>query len=77
MSITSTSGSTLVGILLDGFPVYGPEEVDGSAPADLDECNGHIHATPEYPEGIYHYHITAVPPYICGCYRGTPGSSTN
>lgn len=75
--ITSTSRSTLVGILLDGFPVYGPEEVDGSAPADLDECNGHIHATPEYPEGIYHYHITAVPPYICGCYRGTPGSSTN
>ena len=64
MSITSTSRSTLVGILLDGFPVYGPEEVDGGAPADLDECNGHIHATPEYPEGIYHYHITAAPPYI-------------
>ena len=75
--ITSTSRSTLAGIQRDGFPVYGPEEVDGSSPADLDECNGHTHATPEYPEGIYHYHITATDPYICGCFRGTPGRVTN
>jgi hypothetical protein len=31
--------------------------------------------TPEYPNGIYHYHITAADPYINGSgYYGTPGT---
>ena len=75
--ITAASESALVGILLDGFPLYGPEEVDGNAPTELDDCNGHTHATPEYPDGIYHYHVTATEPYLCGCYNGTPGTHTN
>jgi len=66
--------SSLIGVLLDGFPVYGPQETDGSAPSGLDSCNGHVHATADVPGGIYHYHVTSTVPYISGCFRGKPGS---
>lgn len=66
--------ASLIGVLLDGFPVYGPKEADGSTPSGLDSCNGHVHGTPDVPAGIYHYHVTAAPPYISGCYRGAAGS---
>ncbi len=72
--LTESNPSKLLGFLLDGFPVYGPRDPDGSLPSDLDECNGHTHATPEFPNGIYHYHIVDVSPYISGCYKGTPGT---
>ncbi len=71
--LTIADNSTFLGFALDGFPIYGPRNNDDSALA-LDECNGETHATGEYPEGIYHYHITQVVPYILGCFRGTPGS---
>ena len=70
--------ATLIGFLLDGFPVYGPME-NGALVADsaLDTYHGHFKATAEYPNGIYHYHITATAPYINGGqYYGTPGSVT-
>ena len=66
----------LLGFLLDGFPVYGPLE-NGSAVSnqDLDEFHGHSHATEDYPDGIYHYHITDSDPYINGNgYYGEPGT---
>lgn len=66
--LTSTLGaSALLGWLLDGFPVYGPVE-DGERVnnSDLDDYHGHNHATAEYPNGIYHYHITDADPYING-----------
>ena len=66
--------SSLIGVLLDGFPVYGPNETSGSLASGLDSCNGHTHATTEFPSGIYHYHVTSTAPYISGCFRGTPGS---
>ncbi len=75
--LTANNGpESLIGFLLDGYPVYGPEEngqlVVGS---DLDEFHGHSHATAEYPNGVYHYHITSDDPYINGGqYYGTPGS---
>lgn len=72
--LTAPSKSALIGVLLDGFPVYGPREQDGSLPSGLDSCNGHTHATADFPNGIYHYHITANVPYIAGCFHGTPGS---
>jgi len=75
--ITQSAPSGLVGVLLDGFPVYGPTDMDGTVAGDLDECNGHTGATTEHSDGIYHYHVTAVDPYISGCYKGTPGSVTN
>ena len=44
---------------------------------DLDSCNGQFGATPDYPDGIYHYHTTWVNgeggigfPYFINCYRG-------
>lgn len=63
--------SVLLGYLLDGFAVYGPHDVDGEAPTDLDGCNGHFGATPEFPQGVYHYHLTETAPYAPTCYHGT------
>jgi len=57
----------LLGFLLDGFPVYGPRESgENVINQDLDVYHGHKHATPEYPDGTYHYHVTAEDPYING-----------
>ena len=64
----------VIGVLLDGFPVYGTIDTNGATPSDLDACNGHVGATPHFPQGIYHYHVTSAPPYISGCFRGTPGT---
>ena len=73
--ITAAKGkSALVGVLLDGFPVYGTIDTNGSTPSNLDACNGHIGVTPDFPSGIYHYHVTSASPYISGCFRGTPGT---
>ena len=71
--LTQDDESALIGWSLDGFPVYGPLNPDGTAP-DLDELNGEFGPTPEYPDGIYHYHVTDIDPYLIGGYRGTPGS---
>ena len=76
VSITSGNPSGLVGVLLDGFPVYGLTDTTGGTPTGLDSCNGHTHATPEFPAGIYHYHLAANVPYIAGCFKGTPGSAS-
>ncbi len=56
-SITNND-SALVGVMLDGFPIYGRKDTDGSTPSNLDNCNGHTGVTQDFPEGIYHYHIT-------------------
>ena len=66
--ITTNKGSdAFVGFLLDGFPVYGPLENGKTLVSSaLDAYHGHTHATTDYPDGIYHYHITADSPYING-----------
>lgn len=75
--LTANNGQeALLGFLLDGFPVYGPME-NGQLvqESDLDDYHGHTHATTDYPDGIYHYHITSVDPYINGNgYYGIPGT---
>ena len=38
---------------------------------DLDECNGRIGVTPEFPDGIYYYAITNSFPYIQRCTKGS------
>ena len=76
--LTTNGRSKLLGYLLDGFPVYGPTE-NGSTilESDLDEFHGHEGTTPEYPDGIYHYHITKFAPYINGAgFYGTSGTVT-
>jgi len=74
--VTQTKGrDALVGILLDGFPIYGPEESGRTlSNADLDDFHGHFGPTKEYPQGIYHYHLTAEVPYMNGGeFYGTAG----
>ena len=68
-----------IGLLLDGFPVYGPIENNQTIRSlDLDEYHGHSHATKDFPGGIYHYHITSDDPYIIGSgYYGNPGTVRN
>ena len=64
--LTRNNPAALTGLMPGGFPIYGPEEANGSQPAGLDDCNGHTHAKTEYPEGIYHDHATEQEPYLCG-----------
>ncbi|MGL4575530.1 MAG: YHYH protein [Burkholderiaceae bacterium] len=45
------------------------EYVAGSG--DLDECNGRVGVTPEFPNGIYHYYATDRYPYLQRCVKGT------
>lgn len=70
----TSDDSKLIGVLLDGFPVYGKKDEDGSTPSDLDAAHGHTHATSHFPAGLYHYHVTDTDPYIVEKYRGTPGT---
>lgn len=50
---------------LDGYPIYGYEEPDGSAVKNLDAFNGHQDA-----KGNYHYHATKKYPYVNGGFFG-------
>lgn len=70
--------SSLLGFLLDGFPVYGPQENGIDVTNEmLDAYHGHTTPTADYPNGIYHYHINNTDPYINGSgYYGTPGTVT-
>ncbi len=72
--LTAKGKAAFIGVLLDGFPVYGTQDENGSAPGNLDGCNGHVGATSDFPQGIYHYHIVSAPPYIAGCFHGAAGT---
>lgn len=54
-----------IGFALDGYPILGFTDPDGTTPTDLDEFNGHKDAN-----GNYHYHATTGFPYINGGLRG-------
>jgi hypothetical protein len=68
--------SHLIGIAMDGFPIYGGRDINGNviAVSQLDACNGITSPTPEFPNGIYHY---VLPIGVTGgqsslnCYSGT------
>ncbi|KPZ54308.1 YHYH protein [Pseudoalteromonas sp. P1-25] len=65
--------SRMIGVLQDGFPAYANQGEGGvvMTNADLDECGGHFGVTPEFSDGIYHYHLTAdEAPYSIDCYHG-------
>jgi hypothetical protein len=38
---------------------------------DLDQCNGRIGVTPEFPDGIYHYMVTDDFPFFSRCLKGS------
>lgn len=78
----------LIGILLDGFAVFGRKcPATNAYPTDLDGNNGHIAATGiSGLDTIYHYHVADLSganddgvsiPVITGSYAGTPGTFTN
>ncbi|MCG9791686.1 YHYH protein [Flavobacterium algicola] len=80
---TSDDDAKLIGWLRDGFPIYGRKDADGTYPSALDTNGGHIGATAEYPDGIYHYHCLNVNYmssgfYVlkAGSYYGTKGTFT-
>jgi YHYH protein len=65
--------SKVLAFALDGFPVYGPQNEDGVSATNetLDECSGEFGPTPEFPDGIYHYHLTDdKAPYSLDCLHG-------
>jgi hypothetical protein len=66
------NNTAIMGFAMDGHPIYGQFEADGSAPTNLDNCNGHLTPTPEYPDGVYHYHaVEATAPNIPPCLIGS------
>jgi len=79
LTTVKSTKAGLIGFLLDGFPVYGPQEESGVTVTSsmLDAYHGHTHATVDFPNGIYHYHFTADAPYMNGNgFYGTPGTVT-
>jgi hypothetical protein len=56
---------TPIAYALDGYPIYGLTEPDGSAPGKLDAFNGHTGK-----DGRYHYHATRTYPYLNGGFHG-------
>ncbi len=72
---TDGEHSTLIGYLFDGFGIYGPQDTDGSEPADLDACMGHTGATPEFGYDTYHYHASSSANYISECLTGVAATS--
>lgn len=54
-----------VAYALDGYPIYGLTEPDGSVVGQLDECHGH-----ELPGMGYHYHASKKYPYVMGGFHG-------
>lgn len=77
LTTVKSTKSGLLGFLLDGFPVYGPQDEDGTVITNalLDVYHGHAHKTIDFPSGIYHYHFTSEAPYLNGSgFYGTPGT---
>lgn len=76
----SNDDSELIGIISDGFFVYGRRDADGSYPTNLDASGGHVGPTPHNAEDEYHYHIQNEAYlgqyYIIfpGDYQGTPNA---
>ena len=60
---SGNNASLMIGMLVDGFPVYGPTgtgEMDCNGQLvteEINDFNGHEHCTKEFPEGIFHYHV--------------------
>lgn len=76
----SDDDDELIGIISDGFFLYGRRDADGTHPDDLDASGGHTGPTPYNADGEYHYHILdelyLSRYYILfpGDYQGTPNA---
>lgn len=54
-----------IAFALDGYPIYGLTEPDGSPPVGLDDFDGHT-----TPALGYHYHASLKYPYVNGGFHG-------
>lgn len=76
----SQDDTKLIGVISDGFFLYGRRCVGDSYPTDLDASGGHPGATIHNADGEYHYHIQNElylnQYYILfpGDYQGTPNA---
>lgn len=77
----SEDDEALIGILADGFFIYGRKCYStGEYPTDLDASGGHFSTTQHSDEAVYHYHIENElylnQYYVIfpGDYQGTPSS---
>jgi hypothetical protein len=76
-----------IGVMRDGYPIYGRRDPDGSLPT-LDAQGGHTSATMHSTTPVYHYHVneqTSTSPgtegqmqwfLTTGTYHGAPGACT-
>jgi hypothetical protein len=78
---TANGPSHIIGIALDGFPIYGGRDINGNVitVSQLDACNGITSPTPEFPTGAYHYVLPlgVTTKYASiNCYSGTVSAGT-
>ena len=82
----SYNDSNFIGVMRDGYPIYGRKDPNGSLPT-LDSFGGHTGVTVDSPTTpVYHYHVneqTSTNPgtsgqkqwfLTTGTFRGTPGA---
>ncbi|MBB5035118.1 phosphatidylethanolamine-binding protein (PEBP) family uncharacterized protein [Prosthecobacter vanneervenii] len=62
---TVVGKSMPIAYALDGYPIYGLTEPDGSPVGKLDECHGH-----EDAKVGYHYHASTKRPYLQSAFHG-------
>ncbi len=55
-SITNDDAN-LVGVMRDGYPIYGRRDMSNALPSDLDAQGGHTAATADSATPTYHYHV--------------------
>lgn len=85
----TANDSNFVGVMRDGYPIYGRRDPDGSLPT-LDAAGGHTGVTVDSPTtAVYHHHVNAQTSSTAGTagttaqfittgvYAGTPGSASN
>ena len=66
LHLQKTLGAKLpIAYALDGYPIHGLAEPDGSEPKNLDAFNGH-----SSPELGYHYHASKTYPFVNGGFHG-------
>lgn len=82
----SNDDAAFIGVMRDGYPIYGRKDMDGSYPT-LDATGGHTGATAHSAgAAVYHYHVnlqTSTTPgtageqqwfLTAGSFRGTPAA---
>jgi len=65
LHLAATDTSLPIAFALDGFPVYGSSEPDGTIMDPLDPNHGHA-----WEQDAYHYHGTSDYPYVVGAMQG-------